>query len=119
IRSNGRRDLLTPAFLQMVSKWYLAGQDPYSPLISPLYADLDGLPPLLVMAGDHEVLMDDAVGLASRAREAGVDVMLRIWPGLIHTFEQMTLLPECHQAIAQVETFLNRADRPRLGDAAA
>ncbi len=119
IRSNGRRDLLTPAFLQMVSKWYLAGQDPYSPLISPLYADLGGLPPLLVMAGDHEVLMDDAVGLASRAREAGVDVTLRIWPGLIHTFEQMTLLPECHQAIAQVETFLNRADRPRLGDAAA
>lgn len=120
IRSNGRRDLLTPAFVQEVSKWYLAGQDPYSPLISPLHADLHGLPPMLVQAGDHELLLDDAIGLASRVREAGVEVTLKIWPGLIHTFEQLTLLPECHEAIAHVETFLNRADRPysqvRLGE---
>jgi acetyl esterase/lipase len=112
IRRNGQHDLLTPAFLQAVSRWYMAGQDPYSPLISPLHADLHGLPPMLVMAGDHELLLDDAVGLASRARKAGVDVTLRIWPGLIHTFEQMTLLPECQEAVAQVETFLNRGDRP-------
>ena len=122
VRSNGRRDLLTPALLQEVSKWYLAGQDPYTPLISPLHADLHGLPPMLVLAGDHELLLDDALSLASRAREAGVEVTLRIWPGLIHTFEQLTLLPECHQAMAQVETFLNRADRShsqaRLGEIA-
>lgn len=69
---------------------------------------------MLVQAGDHELLLDDAIGLASRARDAGVEVTLKIWPGLIHTFEQMTLLPECHEAIAQVETFLIRADRPLL-----
>jgi monoterpene epsilon-lactone hydrolase len=112
IRSNRRRDVLTPAFLQQVCEWYVAGQDPYSPLISPLYADLRGLPPTLVLAGGHEVLLDDAIGLASRAREAGVDVTLRLWPGLVHTFEQMTLLPESAQAIGQIDAFVNRAIHP-------
>lgn len=111
IRSNNGRDLLTPTFLNQVSKWYLAGQEPSTPLISPVHADLRGLPRMLIFAGSRELLLDDAVGLAARCRESGVEVSLKVWPGLIHTFEQMTFLPESHRALAQVEAFLNRESR--------
>ncbi len=58
---------------------YLGGADPRTPLAAPLYADLRGLPPMLIHVGDAEVLLDDSTRLAERAKAAGVDVTLEVW----------------------------------------
>jgi monoterpene epsilon-lactone hydrolase len=63
---------------------YLAGQDPRTPLASPIYADLRGLPPLLIQVGTAETLLDDARRLADRARAVGVTVDLEVWDHMIH-----------------------------------
>ena len=71
-----------------LAKNYLGGQgDPCDPLVSPLYADLGGLPPLLIQVGDRETVLDDSVMFADMARAAGVDVDLEVWDGMIHVFQ--------------------------------
>jgi epsilon-lactone hydrolase len=91
-----------------LAKNYLGGQgDPRDPLVSPLYADLAGLPPLLIQVGDRETVLDDSVMLADKARAAAVDVNLEVWDGMIHVF-QMFELPEAHRAIASIAGFFNR-----------
>jgi acetyl esterase/lipase len=93
-----------------LAKNYLGGQgDPYDPLVSPLYADLAGLPPLLIQVGDRETVLDDSVMFADLARAAGVDVSLEVWDGMIHVFQMFGAeLPEARQAIASIAGFLNR-----------
>lgn len=82
---------------------YLAGADPHEPLASPLFADLRGLPPLLIHVGDAEVLLDDSRSLAKRARAAGVEVTLHIWPGMFHVFPVFpSLLPESRAAAEEM-----------------
>jgi monoterpene epsilon-lactone hydrolase len=91
-----------------LAKNYLGGRgDPCDPLVSPLYADLRGLPPLLIQVGDRETVLDDSVMFADKARASGIDVNLEVWDGMIHVF-QMFELPEAHQAIASIAGFLNR-----------
>ncbi len=65
---------------------YLGGADPRSPLASPVYGDLHGLPPLLIQVGSVETLLDDAIGLARAAGLADVSVDLQIWPEMIHVW---------------------------------
>ena len=93
-----------------LAKNYLGGQgDPCDPLVSPLYADLAGLPPLLIQVGDRETVLDDSVMFADLARAAGVDVSLEVWDGMIHVFQMFGAeLPEARQAIASIAGFLNR-----------
>jgi epsilon-lactone hydrolase len=93
-----------------LAKNYLGGQgNPRDPLVSPLYADLAGLPPLLIQVGDRETVLDDAVMFADLARAAGVDVHLEVWDGMIHVFQMFGAeLAEAHRAIASVAQFLNR-----------
>lgn len=80
--------LLTREVMVTMAAHYLAGADPKSVLASPIYADLKGLPPLLVHLGSDEVLLDDSTRLAERARAAGVDVELRVWDGMWHDFQR-------------------------------
>lgn len=93
-----------------LAKNYLGGQgDPRDPLVSPLYADLAGLPPLLIQVGDRETVLDDSIMLADKARAANVDVDLQVWDGMIHVFQMFGAeLPEAHQAIADMASFLDR-----------
>lgn len=86
---------------------YAAGADLINPLISPLYADLHGLPEILIHVGNDEILRDDSVRLAERARAAGVDVTLDIWEGMWHVWHYFSpQLPEGKQAIKQVGEFV-------------
>jgi epsilon-lactone hydrolase len=66
---------------------YTAGHDAALGLISPIFADLSGLPPLIIQAGSHEVLLDDAVRLARQAATADVEVTLDVTPGVPHVFQ--------------------------------
>jgi acetyl esterase/lipase len=79
--------LLSPENLRPRVTDYTAGQDAASELISPVFADLSGLPPLIIQAGTHEVLLDDALRLARQAAIADVEVTLGITPGVPHVFE--------------------------------
>ncbi|MCA9717608.1 MAG: alpha/beta hydrolase [Myxococcales bacterium] len=86
---------------------YLAGADPRDPLASPLYGDPAGFPPLLMQVGDAELLRDDTVRFAERARERGVDVTLEVWPDMIHVWQLFTgVFPEAQAAVERVGAFL-------------
>jgi epsilon-lactone hydrolase len=79
--------LFTPAAFPARVADYTAGHDPALGLISPIFAELSGLPPLIIQAGTHEVLLDDAVRLARQAATADVEVTLDITPGVPHVFQ--------------------------------
>lgn len=82
------------------------------PLASPLYADLHGLPPLLILVGSNETLLDDSTRVADKARAAGVDVELEIWDDMIHIWPFFAaILPEGQQAIERMGTFARAASR--------
>jgi acetyl esterase/lipase len=88
--------------LEMAAQ-YLGGQDPRAPLASPIYADLHGLPPLLIHVGTAETLLDDARRLADRARADGVPVDIEVWDDMIHVWHAFSpLLPEADEAIARI-----------------
>lgn len=96
-----------------LARAYLAGQDPRTPLASPLLADLTGLPPLLIQVGTTETLFDDATRIAKRARAAGVEVTLEIseeMPHVWHVFA--SFLPEAQQAIDHLGLFVRRHTHP-------
>ena len=86
---------------------YLAGTDPADPLVSPIFADLSGLPPLLIQAGSHEVLLDDATRLAGKAAADDVAVILDITPGVPHVFQAFAaLLDEGDAALDRATRFV-------------
>ena len=91
---------------------YLAGTgiDPADPLVSPIFADLTGLPPLLIQAGSHEVLLDDATRLATRAAADDVAVTLDITPGVPHVFQAFAaVLDEGDAALDRAAAFVTDA----------
>jgi len=95
-----------PEMLREIASVYLAGQSPRSPLAAPLYADLHGLSPLLIQVGDAETLLDDSKRLAERAKAAGVDVTLEVWPEMPHVWHLFAhFLPEGQQAIDRAGEF--------------
>ena len=89
------------------SERYLAGADARAPLAAPIYADLSGLPPLLIQVGTAEVLLDDSLRLAEHAREAGVDVSLDVAHDMMHVWHLFEpVLDEAGEAIARAGAFL-------------
>ena len=91
------------------AKRYLGGKDPRTPLASPLFADLSGLPPMLIQVGSAEILLDDAQRLAERARSAGVKVTLEIGEGMMHVWSSFaSVLDEGQQAIDRIGEFIQR-----------
>jgi len=78
--------MVQQAYLAELAKAYLRGADPRAPLAAPLYADLQGLPPMLIQVGSAETLLDDAVRLAGAAGAADVRVNLEVWPDMIHVW---------------------------------
>jgi monoterpene epsilon-lactone hydrolase len=100
--------LLSPEALQARVPDYTAGQDPALGLISPVFADLSGLPPLIIQAGTHEVLLDDAIRLARQAATADVQVTLDITPQVPHVFQAYyPILDEAAAALDRAGQFLS------------
>jgi acetyl esterase/lipase len=93
--------------LVRMGRFYLGDLDPRTPLAAPLYADLSGLPPLLIQVGTAETLLDDSTRIAERARKAGVDVTLDVWDDMIHVFQAFApMLAEGQQAIDEIGEYL-------------
>jgi epsilon-lactone hydrolase len=98
--------MFTPRGIREAAAMYLAGADARDPRASPLYADLAGLPPMLLFASRHEILRDDTLRLAERASAAGVSVKLIVRDRLPHVWPVfVTLLPEAREAFAAVTAF--------------
>jgi monoterpene epsilon-lactone hydrolase len=88
VHSNASRcAMFTPEGFTRARAYYIGDRDPREPLVSPIYADLHGLPPLLIHVGQNETLLDDSRRLAERARQAGVDVTLKVWPAVPHVWQ--------------------------------
>jgi monoterpene epsilon-lactone hydrolase len=96
----------TPALLRQLASDYLAGADPETPLASPLFASLSGLPPLLVQVGTADLLLSDSQRLAEKAVDAGVDVTLEVGQGLPHVYPLALGTPEAAQATERAGDFL-------------
>jgi monoterpene epsilon-lactone hydrolase len=95
--------------IQFMAEQYLGGRDPRTPLAAPLYADLHGLPPLLIQVGTAEILLDDATRIADRAKAAGVEVSLEVWDDMIHVWQLFApRLPEGQQAIERIGAFIRQ-----------
>jgi monoterpene epsilon-lactone hydrolase len=99
--------ILTPVGLRLRIPEYVGGADASNPLISPIFGDLSGLPPLLIQVGSNEILLSDAVRLASRAALADVSVTLDVTPGVPHVFQGFAaLVDEASAALDRAATFL-------------
>jgi acetyl esterase/lipase len=99
--------LVTTANITQMVRAYLRETEPKHPLASPNYADLRGLPPLLIHVGTDEVLLDDAINLDAKARADGVDSTLEVWDDMIHVWHAFhPMLPEGKQGIERVGAFL-------------
>ena len=98
---------LTAKALRTRARDYLGELDPASAAVSPIHADLTGLPPLLIQAGSHEILLDDATRLAAKAAANNVAVILDITPEVPHVFQAFAgLLEEGHAALDRAAAFL-------------
>jgi acetyl esterase/lipase len=99
--------VLSMDFMLAVGHYYAVDEDPRNPLLSPLLADLRGLPPLLIHVGEHEMLLSDAQRFSAKAQLAGVDSTLHIWPRMWHVFQVFApRLPEARQAINEIGFFV-------------
>lgn len=99
--------MVTREGIQAMAETYAAG-NLRAPMASPLYADLSGLPPLLMQVGTREILLDDARRIAAQAEAAGVSVTLEEEQGLIHVWHLFPGVPESEQAVARVGDFLRQ-----------
>ncbi len=106
--------ILRPRDLHAFAQRYLGEADARTPLASPLYGDLSGLPPILIHVGTAEILLDDSTRLAARAKDAGVEVTLKIADDMIHVWHYFApLIPEGEEAIAEAGEFVRAHVQPK------
>ena len=109
MRTNTLKDaILSPKFARTMMSLYVNGHDLNDPLIAPLHADLNGLPPILIQAGADEILLDDSIRFSDRAKIAGTNVVLEVWPHMWHDWHMgVPTLPEANQAIDHIVKFVH------------
>lgn len=104
-----RDPVISPESIRNCAAAYVGKADPRDPRVSPLFADLTGLPPLLLQVGSDEMLRDDNARLAARAKAAGVDATFEEWPDMIHVWHLFSdRLAEGRDALTRIGTFVER-----------
>ncbi|PGY08197.1 alpha/beta hydrolase [Bacillus sp. AFS031507] len=98
---------LSPDASRATPALYIRDMDPRHPLVSPIYADLSGLPSMLVHVGNDEILLSDSARLVDRARAAGVEVTFKVWEEMWHVFQTFAV-PEGQQAIDEIGDFVQK-----------
>jgi len=100
--------ILSGEVLKKYTEYYIGDHQPTEHFISPLFADLNGLPPLLIHSGRDEILLDDSVRFYEKARNAGVDVSLTIWDDMFHVFQLFSFLPATKESLKQFSAFVSQ-----------
>ena len=109
LRRGPGEDVMDPGVMRSFARIYLGGQDPRLPLASPVFADLAGLPPLLIQVGSVEVLRDEAAALKTRAEECGAPVTVTEWESMFHGWHVFaSTLPEGARAIEEIGAFVRK-----------
>jgi acetyl esterase/lipase len=110
IMTNAKRDpFFVPEDVERYAQLYLGAQSRQTPFASPLYGDFAGLPPVLIQAGESEMLLDDARNVHTKALAAGVSSELQVFKGVPHVWHLMTpFVPEARVALRQVAEFIER-----------
>ena len=110
IAANAKADpMLSPVAVQKFANLYLDDLDRKAPLASPLFADLTGLPPMLVHVGDTEILQSDAERLVNKINDAGGEAVLEVWPKMAHVFQVLaSRIPEGKVAIEKLGEFIKQ-----------
>jgi acetyl esterase/lipase len=99
--------MVTAEMCRFTAALYVGDADPNTPQLSPIHADLSGLPPMCIHVGDDEVMLSDSVRLAERALAHGVDVELKTWPGMWHVFQASArFVPEARQSLHEIGRFV-------------
>lgn len=100
--------MFDPNALPQAAALYLAGRSAQTPLASPVFADLSGLPPLMIHASEHEVLLDDSRRVHANAQKTGVPSELHLKPKMPHVWPTMVLLPEARESLKDTVAFIRR-----------
>ena len=109
LASHAKKDpMLSAEWVRPHIAYYLGKADPTTPLASPFFGDLRGLPPLLIQVGGYEILVDDVVRFAEKAKQANVEVTLEIEKGMWHVYQTFAMLPESKRAIDRIGKFIRR-----------
>jgi acetyl esterase/lipase len=99
--------IISARTMPVFKELYLRKTDPRNPLASPVFGDYSGIPPLLIQVGEHEMLRDDSIRVAKKARSDGIQVTLEVWPGMFHVFQSHEpLLPEAQESIEHIAEFM-------------
>ncbi|HEX2578892.1 MAG TPA: alpha/beta hydrolase [Rhabdochlamydiaceae bacterium] len=110
LQSNEGHDLIHAENIRAAASIYLAGHNPKDPLASPLYGNLQGLPPLLIQVGTHEVFLDEIERFAQKAKESNVEVELQKFDEMIHTWHLFaSMIPEGQKAFEKIGEFVQLA----------
>ena len=104
---NAKNDVAPMGSWTVWTNLYIAGSDTKNPLLSPLFGNYEGIPPLYICVGTHEIHYDDCVNVANVAKKYGVDVTLRQWEKMIHAFPLLSpLFPEAKKALSEICEFV-------------
>lgn len=120
VQTNEKCDYLNEPIIRQTAQMYAGEHDVHEALVSPLYADLHGLPPILIQVGSNEMLLDDARRVARNALEAGVPVDLEIWESMVHVWHFFFAIePSARAAIRSVGRFVRAQTWTVAGDGSA
>lgn len=116
--ANARHDpMLSPNGMEQMNALYLDDALHDNPLVSPVFGDFRGLPPILAHVGSTEVLLDDTRRVGARAVSQGVDFKVEVWEDVPHVWHIWLFLPEAREAIARIAEFMRECTRAAAGTA--
>lgn len=97
--------------MAVVARYYCPDESKWrDPLVSPVFANVSGLPPMMIQVGDDEILLSDSTRLAEKLEAAGIDVELEVWPDMWHVFPMFVgKMPESHRAVEKIGAYINKA----------
>lgn len=105
-QNNNNDPILNPQILKMYSEYYTGHSNSTNPLISPLFADVQGLPPMLIQVGTNEILLDEITQFCNKATQAKIEIELDCWHGLFHVFQIIPILPETKLSLEKIANFI-------------
>jgi acetyl esterase/lipase len=109
IDRNEPYDTLDRGMIEKGARWFAGDKDPQDPMISPLYADLRGLPPIYIQAGERECFVDMIRAYYERGKAQGADITLEVWEGMNHVFQGYgDLVPESKEAMGRIATIVHQ-----------
>jgi acetyl esterase/lipase len=98
--------ILSAEILETYVNYYINNHNANDPLVSPLFGDLRGLPPVHLQSGRNEILLDDTIRFYEKAKQVGVDISLKIWDDMFHVFQLFSFFPETRDSLNLVSEFV-------------